>query len=141
MNIVYTAGVFDLFHIGHLNILRASKALGDRLIVGVVSDKGTAEYKRQPVINERDRLEIVRNIKCVDEAYIQPTTDPTPLLESLRPHIFTHGNDWSRLLRGNDTLTSLGIEFVLLPYTPGISTSGLCRDLRNGDRIAIPLAH
>ncbi len=126
--IVYTAGVFDMFHIGHLNVLRASKSLGDRLVVGVVSDAGAAQYKRRPLISERDRIEIIRNIRCVDEVYLQPTTDPTPIVEIVRPDIFTHGNDWSKLLRGQETLSRLGIRFVLLPYTHGVSTT----ELRHG---------
>ncbi len=127
--IVLTSGVFDLFHIGHLNILEASKALGNKLVVGVVSDEGAAQYKRKPIICQEQRLTIVKAIKCVDEAYIQETTDPTPLLEKIRPDIFTHGNDWQRLLRGQESLEKLGIRFVLLPYTKEISSSEIINKL------------
>jgi glycerol-3-phosphate cytidylyltransferase len=123
--VVMTSGVFDLFHVGHLNILRNSKALGTRLIVGVVSDLGAAAYKRRPTIPQEQRLEIVRALRCVDEAYIQETTDPTPLLEQFRPDIYTHGNDWARLLKGQESIERLGIQFVLLPYTNNVSTSGI----------------
>jgi rfaE bifunctional protein nucleotidyltransferase chain/domain len=121
--IVMTSGVFDLLHRGHLNLLRASRALGDKLIVGVVSDDGAAAYKRPPIQDERTRLEVIRSLVGVDCALLQSTTDPTPLVELVRPDVFTHGDDWERLLRGQETLERLGVAFVRLPYTPGISTS------------------
>lgn len=125
--VIFVPGVFDLLHRGHLNILRASRALGDVLVVGVVSDDGAAAYKRRPVQDEQSRLEIVKALRMVDAAYIQPTTDPTPLLESIRPRpsILVHGSDWDRLREGHATLARLGIRFVRLPYTEGISTGHL----------------
>lgn len=124
MTVVYCPGVFDLFHIGHLNVLRESKKLGDVLVVGVVSDEGTKAYKGEyPVIAEAQRLEIIRSIDCVDFAIIQQETDPTRELEVIRPDILTHGDDWSKLLRGQETLQRLGIKFVLLPYTENVSSS------------------
>lgn len=123
--IVFCPGVFDLCHIGHLNILRASKALGDVLVVGVVSDEGAAAYKRRPVQDEQTRLAVIKALRMVSFAYLQPTTDPTPLLEVVRPHVLTHGSDWTQLREGQETLTRLGIEFVRLPYTPGVSTGQL----------------
>lgn len=123
MRVVYTAGCFDLLHDGHLNLLRQSRALGDRLIVGVVSDEGAALYKRRPVQSETTRLKVVRALLGVDMAVIQETTDPTPVLELLRPDIMTHGDDWGALLKGQDTLRRLGVEWRTVPYTHGISTS------------------
>lgn len=121
---VYTAGVFDLLHQGHLNILRASREMGGRLVVGVVSDAGCEAYKgRRPVQDEETRLEVIRALRVVDEVYLQPTTDPTPILELVRPEIMTHGNDWERLREGHETLARLKITFALVPYTPGVSTS------------------
>lgn len=92
-------------------------------------------------MREEHRLEIVRNIKCVDEVYLQETTDPTPVLERIRPDIFTHGDDWTRLIRGNETLERLGIEFVLLPYTSGISTTRLRYLLSEADGWGRVLGH
>lgn len=132
--IIYTAGVFDLLHEGHLNILKMSKALGDKLVVGVVSDGGTERYKRQrPHLSQEQRLAYIQALACVDLAIIQEETDPTRELEIIRPHVFTHGDDWPQLLKGQKTLERLGIEFVLLPYTPGISTTEIKKTLwRNG---------
>ena len=123
MRIIYTAGVFDLLHQGHLNLLEQSRALGDSLVVGVVSDRGTAAYKRPPIQDEETRLRVIRSLRCVDFAMLQPTTDPSPVVKLLRPAIMTHGDDWEHLLQGEDTLYALGVEFVRLPYTPGVSTT------------------
>jgi rfaE bifunctional protein nucleotidyltransferase chain/domain len=128
--IVMTSGVFDLLHEGHLNLLRASKALGDTLVVGVVSDAGAAAYKRPPIQDERTRLAVVRALRGVDFALLQPTTDPSPLVELIRPKLLTHGDDWEQLLQGHETLGRLGVEFVRLPYTPGISTTILVERVR-----------
>lgn len=110
--IVYTAGVWDLLHEGHIHALREAKKLGDKLIVGVVSDEGADAYKRVPVKDENARLALIRAIRYVDFALIQESTDPTRELEVIRPHIFTHGADWNKLLKGHDTLGRLGIKFV-----------------------------
>lgn len=122
--IVYTAGVFDLLHTGHLNILERSRALGDVLVVGVVSDAGAEAYKgRRPVQDERTRRAVVESMSCVDLALIQPTTDPSPILGVLRPAVMTHGDDWDRLKVGQETVERLSIEWVLIPYTPDVSTT------------------
>jgi len=121
--LIYTAGIWDWMHEGHLNILRRSKALGTHLIVGVVSDDGAEAYKRRPVQHELTRLQVVAAVKYVDAVVLQPTTDPTPILEWLRPAVMTHGDDWDRLLEGNETLKAMGIEFVLIPYTHGVSST------------------
>lgn len=126
MRVVYTAGVFDLLHRGHLNLLHASRALGDVLVVGVVSDFGALAYKgRLPVQHEIQRAAAVRALGFVDVAVHQETTDPTPMLERFRPNVMTHGDDWPRLREGHESLVRLGVEWVLVPYTPGISTTML----------------
>lgn len=129
--IVYTAGVFDLLHTGHVNILEKSKLLAgsDPLIVGVLTDLGAASYKdRPPIYNEHARLQMVRSLRCVDVALLQPGTDPSSVLRALArlgivPSCMTHGDDWTELREGNETLRELGIELRLLPYTPDVSTT------------------
>lgn len=127
---VYTAGVWDLLHEGHLNALEASAAMGDRLIVGVVSDAGAEAYKRRPVQDERTRLRVIRSLRCVDYAVIQATTDPTPILEALLPDIMTHADDWSRLREGHETLERLGIEWRQFPYTSHVSTTKIIERMK-----------
>lgn len=141
MRIVYHAGVWDLFHAGHLSVLERSKALGDLLVVGVVTDDGAAAYKRRPFIPQDERLAIVRALRCVDAAFLQPGTDPSPVLEALdalglRPAVMAHGDDWSELREGMDTLERLGIELVLLPYGEGTGTTGLINRIRGTDPLA-----
>lgn len=125
MRVIYTAGVWDLLHDGHLRFLEASAALGDQLVVGVVTDDGAAAYKRRPIMPEGARLALIRGLACVDAAMLQPGTDPTPILELLRPDVMTHGDDWSELLEGQETLERLAVEWVILPYGAGTGTTGL----------------
>lgn len=123
--VVFTAGCFDLLHRGHVNLLWRSRALGDVLVVGVVSDRGAADYKGRFPLRTVDRR--IRDIETLGIAnggvWLQQTTDPTPLLLRFRPDVMTHGDDWGRLREGHETLEQLGIEWVLLPYTEGVSTT------------------
>lgn len=127
--IVYTAGVWDLLHTGHLNILRRSKAMGDLLVVGVLTDLGAAAYKpKPPMYNEHARIDVIRSLQIVDAAFLQPGTDPSSVLLAmhalgLTPTIMTHGDDWAELREGGETLERLGVELRLVPYTPDVSTS------------------
>lgn len=124
--VVMTSGVFDLLHRGHLNILWRSKQLGDVLVVGVITDEGTALYKgRRPVESLRTRMARIAALGFVDVVIEQQSTDPSPLVERFRPDVFTHGSDWTKLREGQETLERLGVEWVLLPYTEGISTTTL----------------
>lgn len=122
--IVYVPGCWDLIHAGHLNLLWRAKQLGDVLVVGVVSDAGILAYKhRAPAQNAQLRIRSVERLGFVDVVELQRTTDPTALLERFQPKKLVHGDDWTRLKEGHDTLERLGIEFVRLPYTPGLSTT------------------
>lgn len=122
--VVMTSGVFDVLHRGHLNHLWMARQLGDMLVVGVVGDSGAREYKGQfPLQPVEMRMRNVARLNFVDVVASQDTTDPTPLLYRYRPSVFCHGDDWQRLIRGQETIDQLGIEFVLLPYTPDISST------------------
>lgn len=90
----YTQGVFDLFHIGHLNIFKRAKEKCDYLIVGVNSDRLVKEYKNKiPEICERDRKTIVENIKCVDEAFVVDTLNKVEVLADHHFDIVFIGDD------------------------------------------------
>jgi glycerol-3-phosphate cytidylyltransferase len=122
--IVYTAGVFDLFHPAHILALKRSRSLGDVLVVGVVTDEGCIAYKgKYPLLGLSHRLAQVQACRYVDFAIPQMSTDPTRELEVIRPDIFTHGDDWEHLKKGKETLERLGIEFVRFPYTKGVSST------------------
>ena len=126
MRVTYTAGVFDLLHAGHLNMLWRSKEQGDVLVVGVVSDAGTRAYKhRLPVENVQQRMDAIRRLSFVDVVVMQNTSDPTPNLLRFQPAVFTHGDadgEWSAL---HAQVAACGVEYRNLPYTVGISTSML----------------
>ena len=123
----YTTGVFDMFHIGHLNILRRSKELCDRLIVGVSTDELVMRYKHKlPIVHLDDRIEIVRAIRYVDEVVIQTDMDKFKAWEKLRFNAIFHGDDWKGSELYNDMerrLKTVHVDTIFLPHTEGISTT------------------
>lgn len=125
--IVHTAGTFDLFHIGHLNILKRSKELGDYLIVGVSTDELIESYKGvKPVIPYEQRAEIVKSIKYVDKVIEQTVLHDIRQLKKYKVDITTIGDDWkNKYLEGVDWMKKHGKKVVYLPYTKGISVTGI----------------
>lgn len=123
----YTQGVFDMFHIGHLNLLNNAKARCDYLIVGVNSDKLVQSYKKKiPVVCEQVRKTIVENIKAVDEACVVDTLDKVEIYEKIPFDVIFIGDDWKNSQRWADTqeaLKNYGAEVVFLPYTQDISST------------------
>lgn len=133
---VYVIGVFDLFHTGHVELLRRSKELGDRLIVAINGDNMVSEYKRKPYMNEIDRLKIVQSCRYVDEAFIIHGFDNKKFLKKHQISKIVHGDDWQResyleQIRVDEAfLQENKIEMVFLPYTEGISTGGLIKKIK-----------
>ena len=124
--IAYVPGVWDILHQGHLSILWRAKALCDILIVGVVSDAGCHAYKGlMPTENLELRIRHLERLRWIDAVVPQATTDPTANLERFRPDILVHGDDWTKLREGAETLERLGIRWVSLSYTPEISSTML----------------
>jgi len=125
----YTQGVYDMFHIGHLNLLNNAKKQCEHLIVGVNSDRLVQEYKHKtPVINEAERSEIVANIKAVDECVIVDTLDKVELMKELGFDAIFIGDDWKGNPRWEQTRKDLakdGVDVVFLPHTEGISSTVL----------------
>lgn len=138
---VYVIGVFDLFHRGHVELLKNSKALGERLIVAINGDQMVADYKRRPFYNEEDRLAIIKSCRYVDDAFIIREFDNKPYIEQYGIDAIVHGNDWERngylqqIRVTEDYLKSRNVELVLLPYTQGISTSDLIKRIKASDRV------
>jgi cytidyltransferase-like protein len=138
--VIYSAGVFDLFHEGHLHVLQESRRLGDMLVVGVVTDQGASAYKpAPPTTKEGARLKLVAALSVVDAAFLQPGTDPSSVIVALdaiglRPVMMTHGSDWSQLREGSETLERLGIEFRTIPLLEDkglrLSTTGIVGRIR-----------
>lgn len=129
MNIGYAAGAFDLFHVGHLNILRQAKAHCDYLIAGVVSDERLIETKgRAPVVPLAERMEIVSHISYVDQVYAETLPDKLQVWEELGFNTFFKGDDWKGSARGQDLeerFGQVGVKVIYFPYTQQTSSSQL----------------
>lgn len=129
LRIGYAAGAFDLFHVGHLNILKHAKAGCDYLIAGVVSDEILERTKgRGPVVPLAERLEIVRNIIYVDKAYAETVPDKLQVWDELRFTVFFKGDDWRGTPEGKrleQAFGKVGVEVVYFPYTVHTSSSVL----------------
>ncbi|EPH95882.1 MULTISPECIES: adenylyltransferase/cytidyltransferase family protein [unclassified Enterococcus] len=125
----YTQGVFDMFHIGHLNLINQAKEYCDFLIVAVNSDELVKNYKnKQPVINEEERRNIVQNIKAVDQAEIATTLDKKASWEEFSYDAIFVGDDWAqdaRWIKTKEELNEQGVDVVFLPYTKDISSTQL----------------
>ncbi len=125
---VFTSGSFDLFHVGHLNILERSAILGDELIVGVSTDELIQHYKGMPpVIPFEQRVRIVSSIKCVTKVVKQVKLTEVAQLQREEIDIITIGDDWeNKYLEGLEWMKQQpGKKVVYFPYTPGISTTGI----------------
>ena len=131
----YTSGVFDLFHIGHLNILRRAKEQCDYLIVAVSTDGLVQEYKHKtPVICYDERIEIVKAIRYVDEVVPQFNRDKFAAWEKYHFNKMFVGDDWKGSPIFDEVekkLSSVGVETVYFPYTKGTSSSTLKKALEN----------
>ncbi|MDP3013813.1 MAG: adenylyltransferase/cytidyltransferase family protein [Candidatus Subteraquimicrobiales bacterium] len=126
MIIGYTTGVYDLFHIGHLNLLRNAKAMCDKLIVGVTTDELVAYKLKKAVIPFTERLEIVRSIKYVDAVIPQETMDKLEAWKKLRFDVMFVGDDWYQNDKWKDIeeqFNHVGVKIVYFPYTKGTSST------------------
>lgn len=138
---VYVIGVFDLFHRGHIELLKRAKGLGDKLIVAINSDEMVADYKRRPFINENDRLTVVEACSYVDEAFIIHGFDNRPYAIKYKIDIIVHGDDWTgegylnQICMTTDFLQEYHIKLVYLPYTKGISTSQIIKSIKESDNV------
>lgn len=135
MIIGYTTGVFDMFHIGHLNILKRAKEKCDYLIVGVSTDECVESYKHKcPVIPFEQRIAIVEAIKYVDEVVPQNDMDKVAFLRERHFDVMFHGSEW----KGTDIYNAYEAEFSkygarieYLPHTEGISSTLLRKKIEH----------
>ena len=134
MIIGYTAGVFDLFHIGHLNLLKNAKGMCDKLIVGVSTDELVLYKNKKPVIPFDERIEIVRNIKYVDGVVAQENMHKLEMCKKLKAEILIVGHDWYNTDKWNnyeEEFQKNGIKIVYFPYTKGTSSTLINNTLIN----------
>ena len=125
----YTTGVFDMFHIGHLNILKRAKEQCDYLIVGVSTDELVKSYKNKtPIIPFEERIEIVKAIRYVDQVVSQETINKIEAWDKYHFEAIFHGDDWkgSKLYDEiEESLKQVGCDTVYLKHTDGISSTML----------------
>ena len=129
---VFTSGSFDLFHIGHLNILEASAKLGDELIVGVSTDELIEEYKgMKPIIPFEQRIRIVEALACVTKVVKQTKLTEIKQLQEENNDIVTIGDDWvNKYLEGLEWMKAQeGKSVVYFRYTPGVSTTSIKKEI------------
>ena len=123
----YTTGVFDMFHIGHLNILRRAKEKCDYLIVGVSTDELVMEYKNKtPIIPFEERAEIVRSIDCVDRVIAQENRDKYAAWRDLKFDVMFVGDDWKGkplFMKVEEEFKKVGVDVVYFPYTKDTSST------------------
>lgn len=134
MIVGYTTGVFDLFHIGHLNVLRNARALCDKLVVGVTTDELVAYKNKKAIIPFTERMQIVRAIEYVDAVVGQADMDKLAMWDKLKFDIMFVGDDWY----GTEKWQALEKEFaerdvkiVYFPYTEGTSSTLINEVLEN----------
>ena len=130
----YTSGVYDLFHIGHLNLLINASSLCDQLIVGVTTDELVAYKNKKPVIPFQERLEIIRSIKYVDAAISQPNMDKFKAWEKLKFDVLFVGDDWFKDPKWEEIeskFKEVDVRVVYFPYTKGTSSTLINETLNN----------
>lgn len=130
----YTTGVFDLFHIGHLNILRRAKEQCEYLIVGVSTDALVKEYKHNtPIIPYNERIAIVEAIKYVDKVVPQISMDKFAVWKDLHFDALFHGDDWknsSMYIEYEKQFSEVGVNLIYLPHTQGTSSTEISKKLK-----------
>ncbi|WP_376796340.1 D-glycero-beta-D-manno-heptose 1-phosphate adenylyltransferase [Thermogemmatispora sp.] len=137
--IVFTNGIFDLLHAGHVHFLRRAKALGDLLVVGVNSDRSVRRLKGEgrPINSEGDRLALVSALDMVDHALLFEEETPTELILALRPHLHVKGGDYlAEILPEAEAVRAVGGQVVILPLLPARSTSALIARIRGQENRA-----
>ena len=133
MVVGYTTGVYDMFHIGHLNILKKAKEQCEYLIVGVSTDEVVKNYKNKlPIIPFEQRREIVAAIKYVDEVVPQTSLNKMDAYKKLKFNAIFHGSDWKGSEMYNKIIEEfayVGVDIVFLPHTDGVSSTMISEKL------------
>lgn len=133
MTIGYTTGVYDLFHIGHLNLLKNAKGMCDKLIVGVTVDELVGYKGKKALIPFEDRIEIVRSIKYVDAAVPQYDMDKLKACKELGATLLFVGDDWygsEKWKKYEANFAAEGIKIIYFPYTKGVSSTKITESLK-----------
>ena len=133
--IVFTNGVFDLLHPGHVRYLQRARALGDALIVGVNSDRSARANKgpSRPITPDVERAEVLAALACVDAAVVFDEDTPWQLIAALEPDVLVKGADWADdAIVGRDIVEARGGRVVRVPVEPGHATTAIIERIRRG---------
>lgn len=135
LRLIFTNGVFDLLHVGHIRYLNAARSLGDALVVAINSDRTTRELKGmdRPITNELERAEILAALRSVDYVTIFDNVSPRQLITQLLPDVLVKGGDYELdQIHGREEVELAGGKVVSLPFVPGASTSTILERMRRG---------
>ncbi|HXD18780.1 MAG TPA: D-glycero-beta-D-manno-heptose 1-phosphate adenylyltransferase [Vicinamibacterales bacterium] len=133
--VVFTNGVFDLLHPGHVRYLQDARRLGDALIVGLNSDRSVRANKgaERPITTEAERAEILLALACVDAVAIFDEETPAGIIRHIQPDVLVKGADWGPgNIVGRDTVEARGGRVVRMELSPGYSTTELIRRVKGG---------
>lgn len=136
MIVVYTGGVFDVLHKGHLRLLKKARSLGDYLVVGIQEDSSVIKTKPKPVLSTQERVDQMLEIPFVDKVVVYSATQTPETIKQIMPDVFVHGDDWLDQLDRTKIIQFMennNIKMVLLPRTQDISTSEIKRRI-NGTK-------
>ena len=132
--IVFTNGVFDLLHRGHVEYLTEARALGDRLVVGLNSDDSVRRLAKgpgRPLVSEADRAAVLAGLRSVDLVVVFGDDTPERLIHELRPDVLAKGGDWAQAaIVGRGFVESYGGRVVSVPLRAGFSTTNLIERIR-----------
>ena len=134
--LVFTNGVFDLLHVGHVRYLAQARALGDALVVAINSDRSVRELKGpdRPVFNEAERAEILAALRQVDYVTIFDDVSPRSLIARILPDVLVKGGDYGLdEIHGREEVEASGGEVISLPFFEGASTTSLIERMKNTD--------
>jgi D-glycero-beta-D-manno-heptose 1-phosphate adenylyltransferase len=134
--VVFTNGVFDLLHPGHVRYLQQARALGDALVVGLNSDTSVRRNKGpdRPITPQTERAEILAALACVDVVVIFDEDTPAAIIEACHPDVLVKGTDWAAdRIVGRDTVEARGGRVVRIAVEPGHSTSSIVAKIRRQD--------
>jgi len=133
--VVFTNGVFDLLHPGHVRYLQAARSEGDVLVVGINSDRSVRANKgpSRPIVPEHERAEVLEALACVDAVVVFDEETPAAIIEALQPDVLVKGADWAAdAVVGRDTVEARGGKVVRMPIESGWSTSAIIERAKSG---------
>ena len=133
--LVFTNGVFDLLHVGHVRYLAQARALGDALLVAINSDRTVRELKgsNRPIFNEAERAEILAALRVVDYVVVFDDVSPRSLIAELLPDVLVKGGDYNLdQIHGREEVEAAGGNVISLPFVEGASTTSLIEKMSHG---------